>query len=177
MRRLLRVCGCLLLLAAVGLAGAPSGLAHTALIGSDPAADAVLNAGPSRVSATFNEDLQPDFAAMTVIGPDANLWSDDTVGVRGPVASVAVRRLGPAGRYTVNYRVTSADGHVVSGAWSFTVTAPGTGKPRSAISESTSPHAVTSHSTRLWLFVIGVVGIVTAVALLMFWRRPDRNSR
>ena len=32
---------------------------------------------------------------------------------------MAVRPLGPAGTYTVNYRLTSADGHVVNGSWSF----------------------------------------------------------
>ena len=33
-----------------------------------------------------------------------------------------MRPLGPAGTYTVNYRVTSADGHPVSGSWSFRLT-------------------------------------------------------
>ena len=48
---------------------------------------------------------------------------------RAPIASVALLPLGPTGTYTVNYRVTSADGHVVSGAWSFELTGPGTGTP------------------------------------------------
>ena len=46
--------------------------AHTAMIASDPPANAALSAGPDRVSATFNEPLQTTFAAMTVVGPDAN---------------------------------------------------------------------------------------------------------
>ena len=45
------------------------------------------------------------------------------------VLSVGVRPLGPSGKYTVNYRVTSADGHVVSGSWPFHLTTAGTGKP------------------------------------------------
>ena len=43
--------------------------------------------------------------------------------------SVDVLPLGPAGTYTVNYRVTSADGHVVSGSWPFHLTTAGTGRP------------------------------------------------
>ncbi len=46
-----------------------------------------------------------------------------------PVVSVALRPLGPTGTYTVNYRATSADGHVVSGSWSFDLTRAGTGEP------------------------------------------------
>ena len=85
--------------------------------------------GPQKVSATFNEQLQPQFAAMTVVGPDGNLWSTGDPQVSGAVVSVGVRPLGPAGTYTVNYRVTSADGHVVSGSWSFRLTVAGTGTP------------------------------------------------
>ena len=66
---------------------------------------------------------------MTVIGPDGDLWSAGGVEVRDAVVGVDVRPLDPAGRYTVNYRVTSADGHVVIGSRAFTVTAPGTGSP------------------------------------------------
>ena len=59
---------------------------------------------------------------MTVVGPDGNLWSTGEPQVEGAVISVGVRPLGPAGTYTVNYRATSADGHVVSGSWSFRLT-------------------------------------------------------
>ena len=119
-------------------AGAAS--AHAARVAVDPADHASVSAGPARVSATFNEDLQTTFAAMTVVGPDGNLWAVGDPQVRGTVVSVGVRPLGPVGNYTVNYRVTSADGHVVAGSWSFQSdsagnrrTRPGgTGPPRLA---------------------------------------------
>lgn len=108
---------------------APAAGAHATRVSCDPAADAVLAAGPQRVSATFNEQLQTTFAAMTVVGPDGNVWSAGEPTVQGAVVGIALRALGPAGTYTVNYRVTSADGHVVSGAWSFRLTVPGAGTP------------------------------------------------
>ncbi|OBH41262.1 copper resistance CopC family protein [Mycobacterium mantenii] len=108
---------------------APAASAHATRVSTDPAADAALASGPQRVSATFNEQLQTTFAAMTVIGPDGNVWSTGEPTVQGAVVGIAVRALGPAGTYTVNYRVTSADGHVVSGSWSFRLTVPGTGTP------------------------------------------------
>ncbi len=118
-----------IIVAVLALAGAAPAAAHAARIAADPAPDAVLDHSPQRVSATFNEELQPDFAAMTVVGPDGNLWSVKPPTVSGAVASVDLRPLGPAGIYTVNYRVTSTDGHVVSGSWSFSLTIAGPGPP------------------------------------------------
>lgn len=117
------------LIAAMALAGAAVASAHAVRIATDPTDNAALVAGPQRVSATFNEKLQPQFAAMTVVGPDGNLWSDGDPQVEGAVISIGVRPLGPAGAYTVNYRVTSADGHPVSGSWSFRLTTASTGTP------------------------------------------------
>jgi methionine-rich copper-binding protein CopC len=116
-------------LAVIALAGAGTASAHAIRISTDPAPDSSVDVGPSRVSATFNERLQTNFAAMTVVGPDENLWSTGPADISGAIASVALRPLGPTGKYTVNYRVTSADGHVVSGAWSFDLTVAGTGSP------------------------------------------------
>src|SRR5271166_1776172 len=117
------------MVAIVALAGAPAASAHATRIAVDPAENASLTTGPTRVSATFNEPLQTTFAAMTVVGPDGNLWSTGDPRIQGAVVSVKVRPLGPSGSYTVNYRVTSADGHVVSGSWSFRLTVAGTGTP------------------------------------------------
>lgn len=164
--RLLRLVVAFFVLLGAAIFGMPSAVAHTALISSDPAADATLTAGPNRVSATFNEDLQPTFAAMTVVGPDGALWSSGDAEVRGAVASVAVRPLGPSGRYTVNYRVTSDDGHVVSGSWSFTVTLAGTGTPGPAVATTDSRGRVP-----LWPFMIGAAAIVTGAAVWGVRRR------
>jgi copper resistance protein C len=117
------------LLTVLALTAAPTASAHATRIRTDPAVGAVLATGPSQVSATFNEHLQTTFSAMTVVGPDGNLWSTGQPRVQGAVISVDVMPVGPAGTYTVNYRVTSADGHVVSGSWPFQLTTAGTGRP------------------------------------------------
>ena len=111
------------------VAAAPMASAHTARIASDPPEAAQLTSGPAHVSATFNEPLQLQFASMTVVGPDGNLWSTGAPRIAGAVISVDLRPLGPPGRYTVNYRVTSADGHPVTGSWWFELIAPGAGTP------------------------------------------------
>jgi methionine-rich copper-binding protein CopC len=138
MNRLVAAVTLILGLVIAALAGAGVASAHAVRVATDPVENAELSQAPQKVSATFNEKLQPQFAAMTVVGPDSNLWSTGDPHVDGAVISVGVLPLGPSGTYTVNYRVTSADGHVVSGSWSFRLTVSGTGTPGPSAS-ATSP--------------------------------------
>ncbi|OYN74295.1 copper resistance CopC family protein [Mycolicibacterium sphagni] len=154
-----RVLAVALLIAGMAMAGTSTAWAHAVRVAADPAPGTSAATSPSRVSATFNEQLHPDFAAMTVVGPDGNLWSDGTPQVQGAVVSVGVHPLGPAGTYTVNYRVTSADGHVVSGSWSFTLTVAGNGTAGRSASASGQPP---DRGLPVWPFVVGAVLVVGA---------------
>jgi copper resistance protein C len=155
------------LLAVVMMATAGTASAHAVRIATDPAQDAALTHGPTRVSATFNEELQKNFAAMTVVGPDGNLWSSGDAQIDGAIAGVALLPLGPAGTYTVNYRVTSADGHVVSGSWSFRLTTAGTGTP----GPPAAGQGTGDHGPPVWPFAVVAVAIVGAGALWAARRR------
>jgi copper resistance protein C len=147
------------LLGLLALMGAGPASAHAVRVATDPAADTALATGPPRVSATFNEQLQTTFAAMTVVGPDGNLWSTGTAPqVQGAVVSIDLRPLGPAGTYTVNYRVTSADGHVVSGSWSFRLTQRGSGTPGPPVAAGNAADG----GVPIWPFVAAAVVIVGA---------------
>ena len=160
-----------LLLAAIACATtltAGAAGAHAARVSADPADHATLSTSPAQVSATFNEDLQTTFAAMTVVGPDGNMWTTGEPQIRGTVVSIGVRPLGPSGSYTVNYRVTSADGHVVAGSWSFQLTSPGTGTPGPAAQTADGP----SDDVPAWPFAVGAVALVGAG---IWW--SSRNKR
>ncbi|MCT7661542.1 copper resistance CopC family protein [Mycobacterium deserti] len=154
-----------LTLAMAGGSSATAGVAaaHATRVASDPVENAELTQSPARVSATFNEPLQAQFAAMTVVGPDGNLWSTGDPRVQDTVISVGVRPLGPSGTYTVNYRATSADGHVVSGSWSFRLTVPSTGTPGPS---AAAPAAAPDEGFPVWPFYVGAVVLVGAAA---FW--------
>lgn len=164
-----------LVVGALGCAGAA--WAHAARIASDPAENAQLPHQPARVNATFNEPMQSQFAAMTVIGPDGAQWSDGAPAVDGTVISVAVRSGGPAGAYTVNYRATSADGHVVTGSWSYQLLTADT--TATATTTSAAPAATTaapaddgtSDGPPAWLFVAATTAIVAAGAVWAVRRR------
>ena len=146
----------------MAVAGAGAASAHATRVATDPVDNTELSQAPQKVSATFNEALQPQFAAMTVDGPDGNLWSTGDPKVDGAVVSVGVRPLGPSGTYTVNYRVTSADGHVVSGSWSFRLTVASTGTPGPSAS-TTNP---SGGGIPVWPFFVAAGVIVAAGA---FW--------
>jgi copper resistance protein C len=153
-------------LAMAAMAGAGVASAHATRIATDPVDNAALAQGPQTVSATFNEKLQHQFAAMTVVGPDGNLWSSGDPKVDGAIVTVGVRPLGPAGTYTVNYRVTSADGHVVSGSWSFRLTVAGTGTP----GPSASAAGPSSDGIPVWPFFIAA-GVIVATGAVWAVRR------
>jgi len=164
-RAVFRVVCAAFMLAALVVA-APAASAHTVLTGTDPVADSTVDTGPNRVTATFNEELQPTFVAMTVVGPDGNLWSQGDATVEGATAGVGLRPLGPSGRYTVNYRVTSDDGHVVSGSWSFTVTVPSTGSPGPTVQAPAQRDRIP-----LWPFIVGVAALIATAAAWGLRRR------
>jgi len=163
----------------LSLAGAAAASAHAALLSSNPVENTSLPTNPERVSATFNEQMQAAFAAMTVIGPDGGQYSDGDVAVQGATLNVGVRPGGPAGVYTVNYRATSADGHVVSGAWSYTVTesppapaassSPVAAPP--AATPTAAPAAPTDEGMPVWPFIVGASVIVAAGAIWAVRRR------
>lgn len=100
---------------------APVAAAHSVLVSVEPQDGATLETSPDEVTLTFNEEINQMFAsvAVTTGGDRDNLVAGEPV-VEGPVVTVALDDLAD-GAYTVGYRVTSADGHVVSGSSVFTV--------------------------------------------------------
>ena len=153
-----------LAIAAVG--GAAAASAHATRVAADPVENSELTKSPTEVSATFNEAMQPQFAAMTVVGPDGNLWSMGEPRVDGAVISVGMRPLGPSGTYTVNYRATSADGHVVSGSWAFRLAVSGTGTP----GPSASPATSSGDGVPVWPFY-AAAGLIVAGGAVWAVRR------
>ncbi|WP_020659041.1 copper resistance CopC family protein [Amycolatopsis benzoatilytica] len=112
--------------------------AHSFLEASTPAKDSAVDSAPAKIVLTFNEPLDSGFTELTVRGPDgATHWESAAPTTEGPTLTAPVKPLGPAGKYTVDYRVVSADGHPVSGSYAFTLTKPGAAvaAPASAVAQ------------------------------------------
>ncbi|GES39515.1 copper resistance CopC family protein [Rhodococcus aetherivorans] len=174
---LARLAGLLGAVAAALLFAAGPAAAHSVVIASTPAPGEQIAQGPERVSLTFNEALQESFAALTVVGPDGNLWSKGDPLVEDATVSVAVGDLGPAGEYTIAYRVTSADGHPVTGTQVFTLTQDGPGAPGAAAAAGAAAPAADSDEDSgpaVWVFV--VVGVAVLAGVLWFVLRKPKKA-
>ncbi|MQY26964.1 copper resistance CopC family protein [Nocardia aurantia] len=168
-----------LLFGGLAVSAAGPAAAHSIVVSTDPADGAQLDTGPAQVSLTFNENLQTGFPALTVVGPDGNLWSKGQPAISGPVISVPVGELGPPGKYTVAYRVTSADGHPVSGTRSFTLTRAGTGTPgpKAADADGNPVAGHDSGGVPLWVFIVAAVVLFGGGLLFALFGGPRGRGK
>ncbi|MEV5451824.1 copper resistance CopC family protein [Streptomyces sp. NPDC052535] len=100
---------------------APQAAAHTDLESSSPGADATLAGLPPRVTLTFSDPMTEKYAKVAVTTADGTSAAQGEPQVSGQQVTLALNSTAPSGRYTVGYRVVSADGHPVSGSYTFTV--------------------------------------------------------
>jgi copper resistance protein C len=135
-----RLAGLLLAVVATALAVVTTALpasAHAELVSSSPGTGATLQTVPRVVTLTFSEPVRtPAFVEVT--GPGgANLATGD---VRIVDAEVSQRLGGSAepGRYALSYRITSADGHAISGTVPFSLEGGAAGAPAGP-AETTAP--------------------------------------
>ena len=111
--------------AASATPGKPVMLAHAILVKASPEKESTITDVPDEVLLIFNDSVGQEFLALAVIDPsgqrvdnhDAKLDFTDHSHLRASVSKLA------PGRYTVRYRVLSADGHVVSGKYFFDIKA------------------------------------------------------
>lgn len=116
-----------------GLLMAPaSASAHAYVVHTDPTSGAVVKTEPSRVTVVWDEAISfgSDGARAALGVYNGGGKRVDTGDVQHPVGdtlSVALKPRLPDGTYTVGWKVTSADTHVVSGAFTFSIGHPSAG--------------------------------------------------
>jgi methionine-rich copper-binding protein CopC len=166
---------------------APPSLAHSQEVASDPADKSKVSIVPAAVTMTFNENVLRLGTKVLVTGPAGNVTKGAPT-VLNNVVRQALSADSPAGAYTVQWRVTSADGHPVSGKFTFTAargasTQPATPSP----SETTAPQTTAPQTTApavapasggtgmSGLTVIGIAALVLAVLLAVGWILRSRR--
>ncbi|MBO9554537.1 copper resistance CopC family protein [Cellulomonas sp.] len=146
MRRVLRAAAVVLLVAAAGLAGASTAQAHDALVGTNPADGSTVDVPPHHVTLTFTEPAVAIGTEVVVTGPDGTVASTGPAElVDKDVHQYLLEEL-PKGLYTVQWRVTSQDGHAVDGTFTFTA-ANAIGLPRDATAVPVETAAPTAEPT------------------------------
>ena len=104
----------------------PPVTAHTSLVSANPAEKSIVAEAPLAISLMFNEDLlllgdkNPN---QVDVVDEAGMKVSGEATVNGPIISAPLTIESP-GRYNVSYRVASADGHIVTGEYHFTVASP-----------------------------------------------------
>jgi copper resistance protein C len=156
----------LAVLAVVG--GAGPAVAHASLVGSDPADGSTVRTAPRTVTLTFSEDIRTGFIGVTA--PDGSAVKTAATRTAGRDVRADLSKSDQRGRYTVAYRVVSADGHPVSGSITFTTT---TGR---AVTQQSIPEPrsfVDRHGTPI---IIGLAFAVVAIGVMLAPLRPGRRE-
>jgi copper resistance protein C len=117
-----RVVGFMMAAAAgVTVAAVPSGAhAHTELAGTVPAAGSVSKAPLSGVRLEFAAPVLPELTAVVVTRGATPVRVGEPV-VEGSAVTATVDGATSPGEYTVAYRTVAADGHPITGSFSFQV--------------------------------------------------------
>lgn len=103
----------------------PMAEAHSSLISSHPKSGAVLKAVPELVTLTFNEKIlvipgsHPN--SLNISSTSGESLAKGALKVSGNKVSISLKSKKLTGTLKVAYRVVSADGHVISGQYLFTV--------------------------------------------------------
>ena len=120
MRKLLLSAGMVALLATGGLPAQ----GHSQLITAYPRPGSTIVSAPEKVVLEFNENLINIGGASNVLSVKNSIGQTVSTGVTavdGAKVSIALSKKLPVGKYTVRWRIVSADGHPLAGRYSFTI--------------------------------------------------------
>ena len=152
--------------ALVWLTGAPA-VAHASLVSADPEQGSVVAMLPEQITLTFNEPVRLESGGVTAFDAAGDEWEVDAVSRDNLVVVTPVGDPGE-GTVVIAYRITSEDGHEVSGALHFSVGAASTGGPAASTPEPPTSVQV----ARLGAAGLAVLGLLGSIALAL--RRSSR---
>ena len=192
LRRVLSTFTALFMMLGVVTMASPA-LAHDALIASNPADGAALSEAPAQLVLTYNAEIASIGAEVAITAPDGASALGGDLTIAGTEVTVPLAPDLANGAYAIAWRVTSSDGHPISGELAFTLDAPVAETTEPATTEAATTEAATSDSPtpapstttpametndftpQPWLAVVlGLAVLGTGAALFLRARRnPD----
>jgi copper resistance protein C len=170
-----RALAVVLAVGALLVGSATAAQAHNILIGTSPADGSTAKVVPAQVTLTFNEPALALGTEIIVTGPAGQVQRGAAVLVDNTVTE-HLQPGSPAGPYAVLWRVTSADGHPVSGKFSFTATSPSPGQrpsvPPATNSLASTPAREPGRSLVLWWGMTAGVLILLPLVVFVVTRKP-----
>ncbi|TFC94843.1 MULTISPECIES: copper resistance CopC family protein [Cryobacterium] len=173
---------------------APAAYAHDQVQSTLPADGEHVDSAPSAVTITFTDDILEIGAVILVVDDEERDWAEGEMRLDGSQGTQAVELGMPDGAYQVRWRVVSADGHPVSGAFAFAVGdavlpdagagagATATPEPSPDAQESAAADdaaAAADTGTGLPLAVVGLIGALGGLAifaLFTVWRAKRHRN-
>ena len=157
--------------------------AHDAVTGTSPADGSTLASVPEKVEISMTNTPAVIGSQVLVLDESGTDWATGAVDVLDKVATQAIKPGAPAGKYTVKWRLVSADSHPVEGVFSFVATAAGAGSGAGAgpvvsvaPQPATAPEPVQDDSAVPWS-VIGLVVVLVGVVVAMVVAARRRLGR
>ncbi len=147
--------------------------AHAVLISTNPVGNKVLTTAPTEVQLTYSEPVEPRFAIVSVTDAGGKLVTaaPPARSPGDPNTLVVPLRQIPEGWYLVYWRVISADGHPVRGAWTFAV-GPNAGPAPQFVIPSISETAATPTLVILrWIVLLSLMAAVGLFVMRMLIAR------
>lgn len=154
-----------------------SALAHAQLEGTVPERGAVVKHEPPAVIFRFDEPVEGNFGAVRVYDAKGSRVDEGDAfhpNGEGPRIGVHLKPGLPDGSYTATYRVISADGHIVSSGFVFSIGKPGKA-PSETVAELTAGSGSGSVTETVFGLARGLQYAATALAvgglafLLLSW--------
>jgi methionine-rich copper-binding protein CopC len=115
------------LLLAVGLvfSGTQNAVAHAELVKSFPVANSTLTKAPRYVQLEFGESItnlkSKNANSIVILNSKATKIATSKIVIKKAIARVEFVGTLKPGKYTVKYRIVSADGHVLNAQFKFTL--------------------------------------------------------
>jgi copper transport protein len=160
------------------LVPAQAAWAHAALLKTSPQASVTVNGSPAQVTLTYDEAVEPRFAVVSVTnaaGQQQASGSPRTSSSDPDTLEVPVNKLSP-GWYLVYWRVISADGHPVRGAFTFAV-GPNPGPAPQFVIPSLSESAATPGLvTARWAAFLSIMLAVGLFSMRTLIARPAATA-
>jgi copper transport protein len=164
----------LLTVVAVAFAAPASAWAHAALLRTSPAATSVVNTPPAQLRLTYSEAVEPRFAIVSVSDAAGHQHAAGRPYRSPSNPDELVQPLDhlDQGWYLVFWRVISADGHPVRGAYTFAV-GPNPGPAPQFVIPSISETAATPRLlVERWVVFLSLMSAVGLLLIRLLTARP-----
>ncbi len=171
--RRLRLPSMLVAAIAALLALPAAGLGHAALESSLPADGQVVADSPAKVSLSFTEPVENAIGEIRVFdGQAVRVDAGRTRSESASVLATAIPERLANGTYTVSWRIVSADGHPIEGAFVFHVGAPGANPEGIAGQVSSGPSTAVTRAADVGRFldialIVLLVGAILTTVLVV----------